>query len=234
MTFIRTSIKDLGGLIYPRVCFACLSEAAPRQGSLFCVKCMIDIPYTNHFDTKPNDMNIHFIGKVPINHCAALLLFVQGGITQNILHNFKYKGMQDIGKQLGEVAGERMLKSKYFQNIDMIIPVPLHDDKLYIRGFNQSEVFGRGVGDVINVPVNTKVLSRSRFTETQTRKSREERIENVSDAFIISNSNWIKNKHIVLVDDVVTTGSTLESCASLLLINGASKVSILTMAMAIR
>lgn len=230
---ISNIISDLLDLVFPRVCFSCLEEAAPQQGSIFCIKCMFEIPYTDHFENAENDLVKLFYGKGNIKHAAALMFFTEGGVVQNILHNFKYKKMLEIGTQLGHVVGDKVLNSKYFENIDVIIPVPLHKDKQYKRGFNQSEVFGNAIATKLKRPLLNNVLIRNKFTETQTRKSKSERKENVSDAFNVKDHSKIVAKHVLLVDDVITTGSTILACAETIRENGASSISIISIAKAI-
>lgn len=220
-------------LIFPKVCMACLEEAAPQQGSLFCVKCMFEIPYSDHFENPANDLVKLFYGKSEIEHAAAYLKFTEGGVVQNILHNFKYKKHLEIGTQLGEVVGDKILTSDLLKSLDIIIPVPLHENKKYQRGFNQSEVFGNGISKKIKKPIYDDILIRSKYTETQTRKSKSERRENVGDAFIVKDNTKILGKHILLVDDVITTGSTILACANILRESGASKISIVSIAKAI-
>jgi competence protein ComFC len=133
-----------------------------------------------------------------------------------LVHLLKYKGRKDIGIFIGEKQGHLLKYSPFFNTVDLILPVPLHKKKLMQRGYNQSEQFAIGLGKAMKVPVNPYILYRKRFTETQTRKSRFKRWQNVSEMFALKDPLILENKHILLVDDVITTGATLESCITVL------------------
>lgn len=148
------------------------------------------------------------------------------------MHNFKYKGVQKIGNLLGNIAGEQLLKSPVFKTADVIIPVPLHKNRLRKRGYNQSMCFAEGLSEKMEVPVDENNLVRLKATEMQTHRSRFSRFENMQEVFAPTNPEALKNKHILLVDDVVTTGSTLEACGSELLKAEGSKLSIVAIACA--
>lgn len=231
---IKKLYQEFYNITFPRVCMSCLEEASPQSGSLFCVKCFFELPFTDHFTNANNDLVKHFYGKLDLNYAASLMYFTEGGAVQSILHNFKYKRMIDIGIQLGILSADKLLNSGFFGTIDAIIPVPLHQGKLFQRGFNQSEVFGRAVAKKMKVPIYDDVLLRNRYTETQTKKSRSERIKNVNEAFEVHNKHKINEKNIVLVDDVITTGATMISCVDILKENGVNKISILSIAKAIK
>jgi ComF family protein len=158
--------------------------------------------------------------------CATLQ---KAGRIQHLMHNFKYKGVQKIGNLLGDIAGEQLLKSPVFKTVDMVIPVPLHKSRLRKRGYNQSMCFAEGLSEKMGIPVEENNLVRVRATETQTHRSRFSRFENMQEVFTLTN---LRNKHVLLVDDVVTTGSTLEACGIELLKAEGLKLSIATIACA--
>ena len=148
---------------------------------------------------------------------------------QHLIHEFKYKGNKEIGIYLSKMMGTKMLESSRFSNMDYLIPLPLFADKEFKRGFNQAEIICNGIGEAMNVPVLTKNVIRGRHTETQTKKHRAERWENVSGSFIVKDAEVLQNKHILLVDDVVTTGATLEACAQIINKVSGIKLSIATL-----
>jgi ComF family protein len=209
---LSTAWKDLIDIIYPRTCAGCFDEK-PVDGGIFCMHCLAELPETNYHQMDGNPFEMHFQGRVKIDAGAAFLFFVPGGRTQVLLHNIKYRNRSDFAKTIGEFYGIRLKDSHKFQGIDLIIPVPLHWKKEHIRGFNQSAEFGKGIAEVLQIPFLKNGLTRKRFTETQTKKSRSERVSNLKDAFMVTDPSKIKGHHVLLVDDVLTTGATLEACA---------------------
>ena len=162
---------------------------------------------------------------------AASSFFNKGNKVQNLLHQLKYKGAKNVGEKIGLLYGYELLESNNFKDVDFIVPVPLHPKKLKKRGYNQSESFANGLSQSLNKEVVTNLLLRTVNSETQTKKSRFNRWENVATIFTISNASSIDGKHVLLVDDVITTGATIEGCAQLLTQNNA-KVSVVTIACA--
>jgi ComF family protein len=185
--------------------------------------------YHNHLD---NPVEKIFWGRVKIERATSFFLFVKGSPYQNMLHQLKYKGRQDLGIYLGELFGRDLTEQESFRHFDLIIPVPLHPDKEKKRGYNQSRLIAQGISNILKVPVDTEVLNRKTFTQTQTKKSRYERWENVEDVFEIQTDKNIAGKHILLVDDVLTTGATLEGCSQTLLKASDVKISVVTLAYA--
>ncbi|MCB0494601.1 MAG: ComF family protein [Cyclobacteriaceae bacterium] len=172
-----------------------------------------------------------FYGRVPLTEAHAFLFFKRKGITQKLLHEIKYNGNQKLAIDLGKTFGENCVKERLFQSIDLIIPVPLHKSKYRLRGYNQSELIAMGMADKLGAELDTAAVVRSVKTSTQTKKSRSERWKNVSEIFK-ANTNRLKGRHVLVVDDVVTTGATLESCAQSILDAGALDVSIACLALA--
>ncbi len=171
------------------------------------------------------------MGRLPLEYGAALYWFRKEGLVQNLIHNIKYKGQKAGAVLAGNEFGKALIKTN-LNKPEVVIPVPLHKSKLRKRGFNQSYYFAKGIGKVLEIPVESQVLSRKRATSTQTRKSRLERWENVEHVFAIKNKEPVIGKHALLVDDVVTTGATLESCGIRLLDSGSQKISVGVIAMA--
>ena len=199
---------------------------------LICTKCMYNLPYTDFHEQPGNIVAQQFWGKVKVEAAYALFYFAKGGKVQQLIHHLKYKNMPQVGNKLGVMAGEQLLYSDYFKGIDAIIPVPLHTSRLRKRGYNQSTCFAEGVAKALNNTVLTKSLIRKEATETQTHKSRFERSVNMRGVFALVDPDQLINKHILLVDDVVTTGATLEACVTTLLTVPGLRVSIAAIAYA--
>lgn len=202
---------DLTSLLFPRLCGACNMVLTKGEKEV-CTHCIYHLPYTDFHLDADNLLMKQFWGRVPVHTAMALLYFQKSGKTQNLIHQLKYKGRKSIGIFLGIKIGERLLLSEAYQEIDFIVPVPLHYKKELSRGYNQSKLIAEGISKVIHVPVLNKVLTRKKPTGSQTRKDRYERSENLLQVFDTNRKYNISDKHILLVDDVVTTGATLEMC----------------------
>jgi ComF family protein len=231
ITLLKKIVGHFYELIYPNLCLGCLEKSIAKGKNNFCFTCHSELAYTNDHEKIDNDLMYHFYGRVPIQRGMALLWYSEGGVVQNMIHNLKYKGMKSIGNQLGVILGDKLFVSGIYKDVDALIPVPMHYRKQLERGFNQAEVIAQGVSTETNIIVINDVLTKEQDTSTQTKKTRQERVNNAIDVYKIKNQDKIKGKHIMLIDDVVTTGSTLESCALVLLKNGASKISIGCLAM---
>lgn len=199
---------------------------------IICTDCRFNLPFTNFHLQPDNIVARQFWGKVNLEAAYATYYFAKGGKVQNLMHHFKYKGMQQIGIILGEIAGTQLVKNEVFKTVDIIIPVPLHKKRLKQRGYNQSACFANGLAKKLGAAVDETSLIRAKATETQTHKSRFSRFENMQEVFAITDPEKLINKHVLLVDDVVTTGSTLEACAVQLLKIEGLKLSIATIAYA--
>jgi ComF family protein len=222
---------DFVSLLFPELCQAC-GESLVAGEELLCIDCRYNLPFTD-FHLKPDNMVAQqFWGKINLEGAYAMCYFTKGGKMQHLMHQFKYKGIQKIGNMLGDMAGGQLLKSPVFSSVDTIIPVPLHKSRLRKRGFNQSACFAAGLSEKLNVPVDENNLVRVRATETQTHRSRFSRFENMQEVFALVNPEMLINKHVLLVDDVVTTGSTLEACGAQLLKVEGLKLSLATIACA--
>jgi len=218
-------------LFYPPQCTAC-REVLNADEKYICFNCRFLLPKTGFHSEHDNPMEKIFIGRVPVESASAYLYFEAGSKVQNLLHYIKYKGMKEAAAEIGIWYGEELKESR-LNNIDVIIPVPLHKSKERKRGYNQSEWFAKGMGEGMSKPVDTSSLIKIKKTESQTKKTRLQRQMNVAESFSIKNVEKLANKHILLVDDVITTGATLEACTqTLLALNCGIKISIATIAFA--
>ncbi len=230
--FVKIS-NSLLELVYPRLCSACCDRLREHE-NILCLNCIVNLPQTHFHLDEENPMYQRLAGRINIQSAFALYYFSALGKVQELLHNLKYRDQPQIGVYLGELLGKRLSESEKFSNIDLIVPVPLFKDKEYKRGYNQSMMFAKGIANVLNVPVANDVLLRVKHTETQTRKSIWERWQNVETVFTLGDTRKLSDKHILLVDDVMTTGATLEACAEKLLELGNVQLSIATIAWAER
>jgi len=221
--------NDVLDLFYPRICASC-DHGKPVKGQIFCVECLVELPQTRFHLVRDNPFEQHFWGRVDIVAGAAMYFFIPGGRTQTLLHNIKYRRLSHIAEVIGDQYGSQMAQSDWFSNIDVVIPVPLHWRRIRQRGFNQSEVFARGLAKPLDADLDVKSLVRHTQTATQTRKSREERVLNMKDAFSLTAPDNLAYRQILLVDDVLTTGATLEACANVLLEAPGVSISIATIA----
>ncbi|MBS1532953.1 MAG: ComF family protein [Bacteroidetes bacterium] len=224
-------LADFVALLFPEVCEACgITLVAGEQ--LICTDCRYNLPFTN-FHFKPDNMVAQqFWGKIHVEAAYAMCYFAKGGKMQHLMHQFKYKGRSKIGNLLGNIAAAQLQESSSYDNLDAIIPVPLHRKRLRKRGYNQSACFAQGIAEKLNIPVIEDNLVRVRATETQTHRSRFLRFENMQEVFQVLDPGALKNKYVLLVDDVITTGSTLESCGAELLKIEGLRLSIATIACA--
>jgi ComF family protein len=219
--------------VYPRVCAAC-NYPLLSQESVICNACFYRFPKTNFHNEPDNALEKIFWGRIPLLHAAAYLYFRKKGKVQHLLHQLKYKGLKEVGFEVGKRYGKILKDSTHFQHLDLIIPVPIHPAKLIKRGYNQSEWFGLGLQESMQIPVSTTHLVKTENTQTQTKKNRYQRWENVETVFAIQNQESLQNKNVLLIDDVITTGSTIESCGSLLVSSGIKSLSLACIAAPIR
>ena len=219
---------DFINLLYPRICHICAAELLKNE-ELLCTSCLHDLPITSYHLDNENPVKKVFYGRVKINKATALLHFRKKAGVQHLIHDLKYRGHREIGTYLGKWLGTE-LENTDWSNIEIIIPVPLHKSRLRQRGYNQVEDFGREIAKFLNAEYMDDVLLKISTTQTQTLKNRLSRWGKIEETLQIKNSEKIKGKHILLVDDLITTGATLEACAHKLLETPDIKISIATMA----
>lgn len=226
-TKIVRAFNDVVSLLYPEFCPGCF-EALEQNENTICTKCRIEIPRTNFIPGESNQIEKHFWGKVKIENAVVFCQFHKNSKVMNLLHELKYKGNQSVGELLGRMFASEYKDMNFFEPISVIIPVPLHKTKLKSRGYNQCHSICKGISEITGISVNLGVLSRAKANESQTRKGRFERYANTKDIFVL-NEKKSKSTHVLLVDDVITTGSTIEACARLL-VNAGCVVSVAAMA----
>jgi ComF family protein len=232
MSYLYDFWDDFISLLFPRLCYACGNHLL-RNESLICTECYVIIPRTNYHLQDDNPVAQLFWGRCRLEKAAAFSYYNKGSRIRKLIHNLKYNGIKEIGFELGRIYGVALKNSEFIAGIDLIVPVPLHPAKERVRGFNQSELISRGLADAVTCPVDNTSLRRITVSATQTKRSRYERWTNVEGIFGVSDADAIKGKHILLVDDVITTGSTIESCAAELLKIEGVRVSVAAIAYAV-
>ena len=231
MNRIIEYLTDFWFLLFPKNCEAC-GRALSRGEEVICFDCLYELPRTHFCKEIDNPIMQLFAGRIRLERATALFYFQKGSKFRKLLHSLKYRHKPEIGVLLGKELGAEMLSSGNFSDIDYIIPVPLHPNRQKKRGYNQSERIAAGISSVTKVPVLVDVLLRNTDTQTQTKMNREERWQNLSGKFVVADNERLKGKHVLLVDDVVTTGATTESCGEALLSVDGLRLSIAVLARA--
>jgi len=230
MKFFATEIfADFIALFYPRYCFACDQGLAKGEETI-CSSCMLDLPRTQYHTDPENALIKRLQGRVPLKFGTAFFLFRKRGKVQRLLHQLKYNNHPEIGETLGQVYGHDLREYYFDQQVDLIIPVPLHVSKKRKRGYNQSAAFGKGLSKSLNKPCPEDILVKISKTETQTKKTKLARWQNVKEVFHVAKPEQLHQQNVLLVDDVITTGATIEACAKMLLEAGCKSVSIASIA----
>jgi ComF family protein len=227
-------IKNLLNLFFPEVCLACNHQLKDNESDI-CTNCRHELPTTDFHLEKNNAVEKVFYGRVKLEHAMALLFFQKKGIVQQLLHNLKYRGYERIGTLLGKWLGHELQNSAHYRNIDLVIPVPLHRSRLKKRGYNQVEKFAQEIAKALNAEYNPNILIKTTSTTTQVFKKRLARWDSSKASFQVANSHLLESKHILLVDDIITTGATIEACANQLFTANSNKnlkISVATMAIA--
>lgn len=230
--YTKRYIKDLLHLVYPEYCLIC-DEELTRQEQHICLFCKNELHYTR-FENQEEASALEklFWGRVQIKNTFALLYYKENEQSRKILHQLKYGNKPDLAEHMGELIGKQLKTSKTYSDIQLLIPVPLHPKKRYIRGYNQSEEIAKGISKELNIPIDEKLLTKQHHTESQTKKSKFERWNNVQEVFAIAENLSPDIKHIAIVDDVITTGSTLETAVRLIKEKYQIDVSIISIAYA--
>ncbi|HET8839801.1 MAG TPA: ComF family protein [Flavobacteriaceae bacterium] len=224
-------LQDLFDLLFPKTCACCEHFLMPNERSI-CTHCRNELPLTDPYLENGNETEKVFYGRVRIVHAISLLQFEKHGITQRLMHDLKYRGNHGISSELGKWVGNDLLNIPWHKEVEVVIPVPLHRKRLRKRGYNQVEGFGKNIAEILNIPYNDRCLLKIEANKTQVFKNLAARFQNVEHSFELNRTEteMLKNKHVLLVDDIITTGATLETCAQKLLAIPNVKVSIATMA----
>ena len=232
---ISAVVRDVASLIMPRTCLACGRVLLENEGSI-CLACRYNMPLTNFAKRKENPVKLLFENVLPVESAAAMYWFVGGTEWQRIIHNFKYYGRWFFAQKMGEWLGEELRDSGNFDDIDLIIPIPLHYRRRLRRGYNQSEELAMGIGRKMDIKCDFRSVRRRLYNDSQTSKSRSERWDNVEQIFEVRTAEKLRGRHILLVDDVLTTGATMTSCASTILkaCDGNVRISIASLAVSRR
>lgn len=222
--------ENLINVLFPKVCSGCSNHLLSNE-NVICTICRHEIPLTNHHLNPENEAIKKFYGKIPVEFASTLVYFHKKGIVQEMIHNLKYRGHEEIGAVLGEWQAENLKKLPITNSFDEIIPVPLHKKRLKERGYNQVSSFGLALSKKLKINYNPNILSRSVYSKTQVKKNLLNRTEVLEHIFEVNFSEKDHDKHFLLIDDVLTTGSTLEACGRELLKIPGAKISIVCMAM---
>ena len=231
MLFVKKLFADAMQLFYPHHCLGCGTDLLSAT-NILCLKCTASLPHTGFEIIENNPVENIFRGRVVITAASSQFYFAKGHLVQQLIHQLKYKGNKEAGEYLGSIMGKSLAESNRFNDIDYLIPLPLYPDKEFKRGYNQAEMICNGMAATMQVAVLNKIVIRQRRTETQTKKHRAERWENVEGSFGIKNPGILTGKNILLVDDVITTGATLEACAQCMLHVPGINISFATLATA--
>lgn len=229
MFFLKNLLSDTFHLFYPHHCTGCGSDLLAKD-CLLCINCIHELPHTHFARYEHNYIEAIFRGRMEVKAAHSEFYFSKGQLVQRLIHLLKYKANKEIGKYLGEIIGNSLLSSGRFSNIDYLVPLPLYIDKEHKRGYNQAAVICDGIETSTKIPLLKNNIIRQRHTETQTRKHRSARWENVANSFVVTNPATLIGKNILLVDDVITTGASIEACGQAILQVAGTSLSIATIA----
>ncbi len=217
--------KEFFNLFFPNCCPVCDAKLLPEEEGV-CLKCLFKLPRTNNFKENENTVETRMAGRFPFQRIATFCIYNKGGMLPPLIHQLKYNNNKEIGILLGKIYGKDILNSDFTSGIDYIVPVPLHPKKQKRRGYNQAEMIARGLSESTKISISTDNLFRPIFNPTQTKRTKAQRWENVKGIFELREPQKYAAKHILLVDDVITTGSTIEACCSALLAAAEVKISV--------
>jgi ComF family protein len=229
MNYTNTFFDSVLHLLYPRLCPGCASDVITAK-QVICLECLNGLPLTDFFNHALNPVEKIFSGRLRLQCAGSYAYFTKESVMQNLLHELKYRGNKDVGYYFGQLMGETFITSGRFENISALVPLPLYFKREKKRGYNQAKVISDGIAEILKVPVLNNVIVRNSKTETQTHKNRSERWDNMEGRFKVMNEDTIAGKHLLLVDDVITTGATLEACGTELLRASGVQLSIASLA----
>lgn len=218
-------------MLYPDVCYMCWQDSQ-LPGDKLCFRCALDLPKTSDFEKRTNPTSNHFFGRVPVQHAASLFNYHRGSKIKAMLHHLKYQGKQEVGVYFGRMLGRRIARSPLYGLMDAITYVPLHPAKLRRRGYNQGRCIAEGVRAVLDLPIVEGIVAKTVDNESQTKKGRHGRLENVEMVFELVDATQCAGKRLLVVDDVITTGATLEACCLELVKGGTKELYLASLAVA--
>jgi ComF family protein len=230
---LAKTLQPLLHLFLPHHCVGCGSDILSNE-QILCLHCIDEMPLTGFHLHGSNPVEKIFMGRVPVVQAASYLYFSKDSLLQRIVHQLKYKGHEELGLFMGRKMGETLLQTTRFNDIDVLVPIPLFTARERKRGYNQALILCEGMAEVLKLPVLPAAISRRQSSETQTHKNRIERWQNMQDKFELQQGGPLIDKHILLVDDVITTGATLEACGRELLTASGTRLSIMTMAYTVK
>ena len=225
--------ESLLHLFFPHCCASCGTDL-PDARQPICIRCRAKLPYTDYPILADNPVEQIFWGRLPVRAACSILYFTRRSMLQQLLHRLKYGGQESLGIALGQLMGHALSVTKRFNGIDLLVPLPLHPTRERKRGYNQASLLCRGMRDVLDTPMGTKLLIREVSTKTQTQKTRTERWMSMQGKFRCIRPEGLKGKRVALIDDVITTGASLESCGQVILDSGARSLDIITLAYTLR
>lgn len=228
---MKNILNSFLSLFFPHLCCVCKKRLSQHEKHI-CLDCLAQLPKTNYHNQPENRLVDFFAGRFSFQRAAAFAYFVKGGSIQQIVHELKYNNNAELGVFMGELCGATLKNGDFISDIDFLVPVPLHPKRQMQRGYNQAHEIAKGIAVKTTKQIDTTTLVRTVNNPSQTKNSRFERWANVEDVFSITDSTVFENKHILLIDDVITTGSTIEACAKEILKCEGSKVSILAIGVA--
>lgn len=229
MSQIQSSLNDFIHLFFPHVCTGCGSDIISNNHQL-CLKCLSELPVTNFFSQPANPVEKKFYGRITVRNAGSGYFFTKDSLLQTLIYELKYKGNKDIGFYLGQLLAKFLANNNAFDDINLLVPLPLNPKRQKKRGYNQATALCNGMASVWKRPVVENAVIRKVYTETQTRKDRITRWENMDGVFAVANPSLLQNRHVLLVDDVITTGASLEACGSEILKVAGTSLSIATLA----
>lgn len=225
-------LQDFYNIFFPKICLTCGEEVENKE-QLICFYCISELPLTNFSYRPENRLESSFIGRIPVKSATSLLYFHKKGLVQKLMHQLKYRNKQEIGHFFGNWLGEEMKNSNRFEQIDMILLVPLHPDKQKKRGYNQVTTFAEQMAIKLNAELRSDLLIKVSASKTQTLKNRKERSLNKENDFKLLESDSLEDKHILIVDDIITSGATLEACCMQLYRVNGIRISLASMALTV-
>ena len=226
-TLIRNLLEDFTHLFFPRFCPGCGSDAVQSTQTL-CLSCLMQLPETGFFDLEENPVKHIMTGRLSVERAASLYYCARVSKLHNMIHALKYGHRRDVGVFLGEMLGRQIVQSGWRKDIELLVPIPLHPKKKRKRGYNQTEMIAEGIANITSIPIAADAVVRTLYTQTQTHKGRSERITNMEDKFSVAKPEKLEGKHVLLIDDLITTGATLEFCGHAILKVPGTRISIAT------